>query len=696
MSFLLALSILSLATLIEDTLLFDRYRFWLLGFNVATLGFFLVLTITNVISLLRQRARNVPSSRLTLKLVRQFLPVVLVPASVLYLFSYWALDRGIKSWFNVEMGAAFDDALELGRHALDEQMQRHRQEIEPLLGQLEDVSDDMTGFVLSSLLEQSLANELMLVTSKGRIISSASKDLDKPLPERIPENSLLEAKINEPYMSLDTITEKGLYARLVFLLPLPDTFSEVRYLQALFPMSDKVNHLGNSIQKAYQLYNRLAYQRSALKQNFIFVLNMVLLLSLLYALWLAFRSSHNLMRPVVQLSDATRSIAAGNLNVRLDVSQHDDLGFLVQSFSTMAHHLAVARKESDDRQKQIENQRMTLSAIIENVLSGVLALNKDFRLITANRAAGNILGTEFEPLMNRPLCEPDCPAPLRLLFDQFPEDKQQWQTGWESEFRLVTANEQKTIACYGASMPSAGYVIVFNDVSQLVRVQRDSVWREATQKFAHEIKNPLTPIRLSAERLQHKLNECLDKSHRLFLDDAVNVIVQQVEAMRRLVDDMRNYARSVPAELVAVNLNRVVNDVVALYRANMEVTFHLDLNESNPPVLGDESQIRQLLHNLIKNALEAMSGQNEQRINVKTHTTGERVYLTVTDNGPGFADEVKAGMFEPHVTGKPGGSGLGLAVVRRIVTTHKGEIHVENRNTGALVQVGFCAVTFVR
>lgn len=685
---LLALSLLSLALLIDDSALFNRYRLWLLGFNVASIIFFFILTLSNLVSLWRRLHVNQPGSRLTLKLVRQFLPVALIPAAALYLFSYWAVDRGIDSWFDVRLETAFDDAIKLGHHALAIQTDQMRRRIEPLLGILETESGNLTQDALSSLLAQSGADELVLLSSARRVISSASSDLDRPLPELAPEQAFIDIRESWPYINVDTFADGDLYVRMVFLLPPSELFSEPRYLQALFRMSKRVNTLAGSVQDAYRQYNRLDYQREALKRNFIFALSLALLLGVFYVIWLAFRSSRKLMHPIVQLSAATDSISSGDLDIKLDPSPNDDLGFLSSSFGAMAGALAAEREKHVASQRLVENQRAYLSAVIERVASGVLTLDRDFRLITANEAAEHILGVTLKPLMNRPLRGPASPTAVLLLHGQFPDDDDAWKSGWQSEFELTTPNARKTIACRGASLPRGGGVVVFNDVSQLMQAQRNIVWREAARRFAHEIKNPLTPIQLAAERLRYKLKDRLDGESRLLLDDTANMIAQQVEAMRGMVDNLRNYADNASPELIPVDLNRIVSEVAGLYETET-AKIRLQLDDGVSPVSGNEPQLKQLLHNLIKNALEATAAQSDRRLSVETARDDDspHVHLTVRDNGEGFAHDVQGAMFEPYVTTKARGDGLGLAVVNRIVAAHDGEISVGNLNPGAYVRV---------
>lgn len=697
---LLTLSFLSLATLINDSALFDRYRLLLLGFNIVSIVIFFILIVTNISSLWRRLRRNEAGSRLSLKFVKQFLPVAIIPAVALYIFSYWAVDRGIESWFSVNLNEAFDSAIKLGRLSLDTHLDQRRRQIEPLLVELYSVPDDLEQSMLSSILNRSGADELVLLSSNQRVKSAAGTDLDRPLPELIPPGALSEIAEDKPYLSIDTLSDGGLYARMIFLLPASEIFSEPRYLQALFRMSERINFLAGSVQESYRQYNQLDYQRTALKRNFILTLNLTLLLGVFYVMWLAFRSSHKLMRPIVQLSDATQSIAEGNLNIKLDPSPNDDLGFLSSSFSTMAGALSQARSRDEASQLQIESQRAYLSAIIERVDSGVLTMDSQFKLITANKAAENILGVALSSLYEQALCSPDAPAPALVLCNQFPDNAQAWEKGWHSEFKLTHRNENKTISCYGASLSRGddasslgdGMVIVFSDVSQLVQAQRNIVWREAAQRFAHEIKNPLTPIQLAIERLRNKLSNQLEEDNRQLLNTTANTITQQVEAMKGMVDNLRNYASDVPPDLTPLSLNRIVQEVASLYRFETS-ELHLALDGSDPLISGNDLQLRQLLHNLIKNALEAMAQKAQKHFSIETTITEDKhhVVLKVQDNGDGFPPEVRETIFEPYVSTKKGGSGLGLAVVKRIVSAHNGEIVTGNieDNGGAYVSITF-------
>ena len=608
---LLALSLALLAGLVADSERLDRYRWWFLGSNILLAGVFLVLIIINLVSLVRKRLRKQAGSRLTTKLTILLVSLVLVPAATLYVFSTWLVTKSVDSWFDVKIEAALSDALDLSRHSLDTQLEQYNRMIGPIVSELNNTPDELSAYVLPSLLAQSGASEMSIISNNQNIIASVSTGEANLLPNLPDADALSETSQGRPYLGVDYIVDSGLFARLIFPLSQTGVETENRLLQVLYPMSERVNTLAANVQSAYREYDRFFYLRDALQSMLVVILTLVLLSGVLYAVWLAFYSSANLMRPIALLTNATRDVGSGKLDVQLDASSKDDLGELVSSFNQMTARLVQARDVNETNQRLIENKSAHLHTVLEGISSGVLSLDKGLVLQTANPAAEKILNIRFSELLGRPLCPNANNPALRDLCDRLLSLVRSGRSEWKQELGLFVGDEYKTLTFYVAIIPSGSYVIVFNDVTETVQASRETAWEEVARRMAHEIKNPLTPIQLAAERLHNKLAEKLSGANAEFLKRCTYTIVDQVQSMQKMVDEFSQYAHSFPSELTLLEINGIVRDVCELYRP-VNFALELDLDVGNPPIAGDEARLRQLLHNLLKNAGEALAGETRR------------------------------------------------------------------------------------
>jgi nitrogen fixation/metabolism regulation signal transduction histidine kinase len=657
------------------------------------------LVVANIIWLISQQRKKAVGAKLTTRLVITFVVLSVVPVSIVYYFSLQFLHSGIDSWFDVRIEQALDDALDLSRTALDVRLRDVLRVTESVADEIAQSPATTLSLNLYDLRVRSGAAELTLLGSDNRIIASSSVDPTVIVPHR-PSNDMLQVVHDgKHYIGLDPVGDTGLFARALVPVLSSRQDSEVYILQALFTVSERLSVLAESVQSAYGHYKELAYLRTPLKFSYTLTLSIVLVLSLLAAIWAAFHSARRLVSPVTDMAEATRAIAEGDYSKRLPVASDDELGFLVRSFNDMTRRLAKARDQARKSQQQVEGQRAYLEAVLANLSSGVMSLDADWVIRAVNSAARQNLGVDIKDYLGRSLSETGRDHVfLRPFVDVILRNHRSGKKLWQEEVSLFGVNGRQVLMCRGTSFKGTnsgkdGKVIVFDDVTALIQAQRDAAWGEVARRLAHEIKNPLTPIQLSAERLRRRFIERMDKDDVEVLDRATRTIVNQVEAMKKMVNAFSEYARVPQISMEAVDLNMLVQEVLELYRGgDSRVQLVTRLDSQRPCIEGDVGRLRQLLHNLIKNSLEAVAEATGACITVTTHAGDEsaRAYveLVIDDNGPGFPERVLDNLFEPYVSTKPRGSGLGLAIVKKIVEEHGGVIAAEsNPEGGARVRI---------
>lgn len=688
---LVSLYLMSDATLNSEQ--FGRLYSWLLILNAMGVLVLVVLIGGNLYRLLRNYRARVTGSRMTVRLLVMFVVLSVLPVVVVYSFSVSFLLRGIDSWFDVRIEHALQDALDLSRSALDGRMREMLRDTEDMAIDLTDASGSLAALLLNDLREQSGAAELTLFTA-SRIIAASGADPIDIVPDR-PDNTVLSYfRQSGNYVALDPIQDAGLHVRVVVSVPSTDPRAETHILQALFPVPARQSTLADSVQQAYGKYNELVYLRKPLKYSFILTLSLVLLLALLTAVWAAFFSARRMAQPVRDLAEGTRAVAEGDYSRRLPRPAVDDeLGFLVRSFNDMTQRVAAARDDVRRSQQQAEGQRAYLETLLGGLSSGVLSLDAEHTLRIVNTAASQILGldlscevgTNLHQLMAK---HPELAQFVESISPELAEVAQEWR----AEITLFGATGRQVLMCRGAILPAAdggigGHVIVFDDITRLIQAQRDAAWGEVARRLAHEIKNPLTPIQLSAERLRRKCLDSMEPELSELLDRSTHTIIQQVEQMQEMVNAFSQYARAPQLKLQALDLNNVVSEVLDLYGgAGAAARIEVNLDSRLPPIEADDGRMRQLLHNLIKNAQEAVEGGAEGCVTITTccmeEASCQYVELRVDDNGSGIPDDIMSQIFEPYVTTKARGTGLGLAIVKRIVEEHGGMLRVENLTAG--------------
>jgi len=698
---LISLKLMSDAT--ESSASFGQIYSLLLLANIFGLVVLAALIAVNLYDLLRRLRYGVAGSRLTARMVVMFVILAVTPVLLVYYFSLQFLHRGIESWFDVRVEKALDDALELSRTALGMRMGEVRRETELMASKLVGVSDDLAALHLDELHQHSSPSELTLLSAQGHIIASSTVDTTTILPNQPSDTVLLHVRRSGSYIGLDPLTNAGLQIRVVVTVPELAPMGESRVLQALFPVTERMDQLAGSVQSAFAHYRELAYLRQPLKNTFTLTLSMVLLLSLLSAVWAAFFSARRLAAPILDLAEGTRAVAQGDYETQLPAMGRDEMGFLVQSFNEMTRKLAGARDTARRSQRELEEQHTYLEAVLARLSSGVVTFDHEHRLHTSNDAANQILGVNLgNQIGRRPTEITEHYPSLTALTDAFQRHLGRSAADWREEVRLFGPGGRQELMCRGTQLTGTayarpGHVIVFDDVTALIQAQKDAAWSEVARRLAHEIKNPLTPIRLSAERLRHKYLRKMEEKDREVLDRLTHTIVQQVESMKEMVDAFSSYARSPRMEPQRTDANRLVTEVLDLYRYNKQgIRVESRLDSDLPPMEADPGRMRQILHNLIKNALEAPETERPRMVTVSTQCVhghhGRYVEICVEDNGQGFPPDILEQVFDPYVTTKTRGSGLGLAIVKKIVDEHAGMVSAENKpDHGAKVRLRFPA-----
>ena len=683
--------LLSRAT--ANTTLFERYYPWLLGLGGAVAVGLLILVGYQIRVLRKKLKERVFGSKLTLRLMVVFALMATIPGGLVYVISLQFFERSIESWFNVRVDTALEGGLSLGRSAIDASLTDLGRKATSIAASLSDAREHETQR-FSQLRKQFDIEEAALLSEQGSLIAFSAERQTSLLPD-FPSATLL--KQSKPhYRVVETLPDRGLYLRVIVAVNIPAGDDQTRWLQLLQPVPKPLAHDAQIVEAGYRDYQELSLARSGLKWIFRLTLTLALLLTLFSAIALSFLFSERLSAPLSALAESTRAIAKGDFSKLNPVKSRDEFGVLTQSFNTMTRQLADTSAVVVRNQQQLENSKTYLESILGNLTSGVIAADQRFYVKTINRTATEILGVDAALLHGLKLPEWGTAqgvtgvslGPLmEKVAAQFAAAKDK---PWECQMEYAHSDGARTLLVRGTRLPAtidSGFVLVFDDITHLIQAQRDAAWGEVARRLAHEIKNPLTPIQLSAERLQHKLADKLPPADADILRRSTNTIVAQVNALKGMVDDFSLYARSSRLNASAVALNDLVLEVLVLYES-MQVTFEPRLAPDLPDIVADPALMRQVLHNLIQNAVDALAGVDQPRVVISSVRSGDHVVLSVADNGVGLAESIVGRIFEPYVTTKPKGTGLGLAIVKKIVDEHHGRVIVENvKPHGASVSI---------
>ena len=699
---------------------YERHFEWLFIANIA-IASLLVLVILLALARLAVRLRRRKfGSRLLLKLAGIFAVVGVIPGLLIYTVSYQFVSRSIETWFDVRVESALEAGLNLGRSTIDTLGQdlgnKTRLAAERLSGSPNNgVETSFTPGVLDleRVREQLGAQSVALISETGQLqIGAGSETLPLMSAERVPLSMRQDARNKGVVSLIEGLEEKGdpaapppansvnNDARIVALAWMPDRSfslqSKGHYLMVTQKLRADLVKNALDVQNAYREYQQRSLGRDGLRRMYIGTLTLALILAVFGAFLLAAILGQQLAHPLLLLAEGVDKVAKGDLSPKAIFASHDELGGLTRSFAAMTQQLSDARILAQRSVAELDSARGHLQTILDNLTAGVIVFDEHGNIDTVNPGATRILRLPLSAYRGRPLS--DVPgletfaAALNERFELYasdptPGERQQWQESYE--LQLNPQQEPQTLLVRGADLPPDANLIVFDDITEVVSAQRAEAWAEVARRVAHEIKNPLTPIQLSAERLQLKLEDKLDEPGRSLLNRSVNTIVTQVQALKTLINEFRDYARLPTAKLVPLDLNALINDVLALYgHAIDQGVLVTELAPELPTILGDATLLRQVVHNLVQNALDVVNdhpptdqpAQVMVRTDMPRHPDGSvrAVRLAVRDNGPGFSDKILKRAFEPYVTTKAKGTGLGLAVVKKIADEHHALVRIRN------------------
>jgi len=672
---------------------FSEVHLAILAVNAVSACVLLLLIIANLFRLMREYWLNVPGARLKARMVGTLVGLSVIPLLIVYLFATNFLARGVDAWFDAELEQELSEALKLSRASIDVEMRSRLNLTRELAGELITVPDSRAPAELGRLRIQSGAHELTLYGENLRIIASSSQNPAQRLPAALPDDVQLQVRQTGSYLVLEP-TADGYQVRALVAVSRSIVRPEQEILHAVYPVSERLWRLADAVQATYTEYAELRYLRGPLKTASVLTLTLVLLLSMLAAVFGAFFFTRRLLAPIESLVSGTQAVAKGDFDTHLPAGAADEVGFLIHSFNDMIDRLRRAREENMLSQTQLERERANLAAILARLTTGVIALDPAGRIRIANQAAATILGVDLAARSGEQLTELARDNPLLQEFhDSCFARLNAGDTEWREQMVLqVPGGGRRILNCASTALPdgvetAGGCVLVFDDITTLLQAQRDAAWGEVARRLAHEIKNPLTPIRLAAERIRRRYLPAMESEEANVLDRSTHTIVQQVEAMRDMVNAFSDYARAPEMRLAGFDLNQLIREVAWLYRAqDAQQAIVLQLDPKLGEIEADPVRVRQLLHNLFRNALEAQEGQEGAGVTVTSQLIelGGRpiAEISVSDAGPGITPEALPEIFEPYVTTKKKGTGLGLAIVKKLVEEHGGSIRAENLPAG--------------
>jgi len=672
--------------------------------EVFSISYYLLLGLTGLFALsltglvgfqlvrLRNKIRNkVFGAKLTLRLVVFFTLIAVLPGLLVYVVSVNFLSRSIESWFDVRVENALEGGLNLGRSGLENSLKELTKKTQFIALLLSEKHPEQYQRALDQLIDEKVAQEAALFTARGNVVAFSSSGI--ALVPEMPDSALLRSTLEKgEYEVIDTLPKKGLTLRSLVRVNTSTPAVGQYVLQFTQPVPKQIEADAETVQAVYNDYQELTLSRLGLKRLYAITLTLSLLVVLLTAVSAAFFISERLGSSLEALAEGTRAVAQGDFTSQYPIQSSDELGALTGLFNQMTRQLFDAKQASEQQQREVGSAKAHLESVLTHLSSGVLALDEEFRLRSVNTSAAQILAAPLQEMQRMSLSQlAEKHVLLRSFCNTIIEAfSDATNCEWQRQIERLSRNGNQILLMRGTRLPQggdAGYVVVFDDISHLLSAERQAAWGEVARRLAHEIKNPLTPIQLSAERLQHKLGGKLDEVDAQLLKRATQTIVSQVAAMKNMVGDFANYARGPALKLSRLDLHQLIREVLGLYEANaIPITLKLEALRSD--VNGDATRLRQVIHNLLQNAQDALQAVTQPQITLSTEMQGREIHLHVEDNGAGFPGNVLARAFEPYMTTKPRGTGLGLAIVKKLVEEHGGRISIENSmNGGARINI---------
>ncbi|AYQ86711.1 MULTISPECIES: sensor histidine kinase EsaS [Burkholderia] len=740
-----------LAAASANTEFFDRYYSWLYTANILVALVFLLVVMGLVGMIVVRLRKGKFGTRLLAKLAVFFALVGVVPGGIIYIVSYQFVSRSIESWFDVNVETALTAGLNLGRDTLDASLSDLRSKARLMSEQLASADTNTNGTTLTLLrLRDQFGVQDATIVEPGHgssgaapdlhIVAQASGNFAALIPDDMPTPLMLgQAREHGGYAAIEGEVDGDPRARgskgalrLRVVQRIPDSSTALlqpaeRYLQLTQPVSPTLARNADAVQRAYREYQEKSLGRSGLRKMYIGTLTLALFLATFIAMMIALALGNQLARPLFLLAQGTKEVAEGDYTPKRELKTRDELGFLTQSFNAMTRQLSEARLAVERNRVALEYSKAYLESILANLTAGVFVLDRQFRLSIANRGAERIFRQPFQSQTGTVLDQIAAVAEFGAMVRKAFADREAAGQGgaedrghWQQQFAVVVPGETdpltllvrgtrlaSALASEAADPQTSGYVVVFDDISDVISAQRSVAWGEVARRLAHEIKNPLTPIQLSAERLQMKLADKLAPNDAEVLKRGATTIVNQVAAMKRMVDDFRDYARTPPAVLGNLQLNELVSEVLTLYGVGEGKNMIVVEQGPLPVIRGDATQLRQVIHNLLQNAQDSVAEVAQPRVWLETRaveygdpdadgTKRVAVRLTVSDNGPGFPARILTRAFEPYVTTKAKGTGLGLATVKKIVDEHGARIDLRNRMQGEVVEGAQVSILFLQ
>ena len=657
----------------------------LLGVGVALIVVLMILVGAQLLVTVRRYRAGVFGSKLTVRLILVFVLVSLVPGVVMYGISVQFLAGSIESWFDIRVDSALEGGLNLGRANLENGLGELQSKADSMAVSLSYQSAATQVASIDSLRDQAAISEATLFTTKGEVVASSNSGTDSFIPLAPTQSMLRQAQLQESYAGIEEDEDAGLLLRVI--VPINHLETEMQILQVTQLVPQRLARDAAMVQEAYRDYQELSLSRYGLQRLYTLALTLSLGLALFSVVLLAVMFSNRLSAPLGFLAAGTRAVAKGDFSQRAPINRGDELGFLTESFSVMTGQLSEAKDAAEKHEKALTQANAYLSSILETLSAGVLTFDERLNLRAYNPSAEEILGQALEnALPSGDSSTTGLDAMRRLIKDGLSES-QEIQS--ERQVEIVVNDSKKVLLVRistlgGGELP--GFIVVFDDVTNLLQAQRSALWGEVAQRLAHEIKNPLTPIQLSAERLTHRLGPKLDHDDAAMLSRSIKTIVDQVAALKGMVNAFNEYSRNPDRKSELVDVNELVLDVIELYRAT-SVAIETKLDNKNSFLWGDTGKLRQVLHNLIQNSEQALMRHTNPEILIETVATPDATQIKIQDNGPGLSDEVMSRAFDPYYTTKAKGTGLGLAIVRKIVEEHDGAVSIRNGEVGAVIEI---------